>query len=1301
MADEEEATLPRFFPPVLQHVPFPDKLVLKDDASRKSDWEMFVQMWNNYEISSQLIEHPKRRRTATLLACFSPSAYKVFNSLSFDREEDKHDIDIVMEKMTEFCRGVVNVTYERYLFNTRSQQPSESIDEFYSALLSLSKNCAFKDLTASLIKDRIIVGIQDNSIRQKLLSEKGLTLEKCLETARSFEATKQRMRAMEKGEYEASVQRVQKTQHRQQQHQSKSSIEGKPKPYSNKKCSFCGKEPHNRQSCPARNAICNHCGKKGHFQAVCRSKSIHEICQDSDDDLEGAAFLGAILNVQPYGTSANDWTVGISVDDDVINFKIDTGADINIIPESIYNAKFSYKPLLQTNKLIKGPDQKKLPILGYMKCSMSKGDKSINSDIYVLKGGTPLLGRESSVTLGIVCLVNSAESYPNLFKGLGEMPIPYNIELQTDAQPYAVQYPRRIPVPLMSKVKKELDRLESLDVIQRITEPTEWCAPIVVVPKSNDKVRLCVDFSRLNEAVKRERHMLPTVDQVLAQLAGATVFSKLDANCGFHQIKLTEKSKPLTTFITPYGRYCYNRLPFGINSGPEHFQMQLHRILEDQPGVVSLIDDTVVYGKNIQEHDERLTQVLDKLSKAKITLNKDKCQFRQPQISFLGQTVGMDGIKPDETKVSAIIKMEAPQNVGELRRFLGMVNQLGKFLPNLATVTESLRGLLTTNSTWHWDQPQRCAFDKIKKMLTSSPVLALYDPSLPTKVTADSSSYGLGAVLTQKQANGHWSPVVYASRSLTPTERRYAQIEKEALASTWSCSRFQDYLIGIKFTLETDHKPLVPLLGVLKSLDELPPRIQRMKMRLMRFCYNIVHVPGKELYTADTLSRAPLDTTHTHEDDDLPQEIQSYVDLVIEGLPATDARLIQIRQHQQEDDICKEIIGYVKDTWPDKSHLKGITVNYWPHRSNLSLVDGLLMFDARLVIPSSLRQDILDKLHEGHQGITKCRRLAIQSVWWPGLSKNIKELVDNCKVCAQTRRMHPEPLKPTELPDRPWQKLAADLMEIKKSQYLVVIDYYSRYIELAKLDVTTTSKEVINHLKSIMARHRIPETLLTDNGPQFSSKEFSLFANDYGFSHLTSSPIHPSGNGEVERAVRTAKDLIRDATDPYIALMNYRNTPLENGYSPAQLLMSRKLRTKLPVMPAQLEATIPDKVKLREHEERTKVNMKLNFDSRHSTRPLPILKSGDKVWIDDRKESATVREQVHERSYLVDTDTSSFRRNRVQLKKLPNSEASSSQPIVSYESETEISPQVSPMKTTIQTRSGRNIKKPDRLIENI
>ena len=363
----------------------------------------------------------------------------------------------------------------------------------------------------------------------------------------------------------------------------------------------------------------------------------------------------------------------------------------------------------------------------------------------------------------------------------------------------------------MKSVKAELDRMEKLGVIAKVTKPTDWCSGMVIVPKKGGQVRICVDLTRLNENVRRERHILPAVEQTLAQLVGAKVFSKLDANSGFWQISLAPQSHHLTTFITPFGRYCFRRLPFGITSVPEHFQRRMSEILADLDGVVCLMDDVLIYGETQQQHDGRLHKVLQKLQESGLTLNANKCQFSCNQLPFLGQVLTQEGVKADPDNVTALHKVPTPQNVGDIRRFLGMVNQMGKFTPNLAERTKPLRDLLQKESDWIWGPAQQSSFDDLKKLLTSNPVLALYDPSLETIVSADASSFGLGAVLLQKQPPGEWKPVAYVSRSLTPTEQRYAQIEKEALAFTWVCEQFSTYLIGLRFHIETDHKPLVPL----------------------------------------------------------------------------------------------------------------------------------------------------------------------------------------------------------------------------------------------------------------------------------------------------------------------------------------------------------------------------------------------------------------------------------------------------------------------------------------------------------
>ena len=283
----------------------------------------------------------------------------------------------------------------------------------------------------------------------------------------------------------------------------------------------------------------------------------------------------------------------------------------------------------------------------------------------------------------------------------------------------------------------------------------------------------------------------------------------------------------------------------------------MNEILEGIPSVTCHVDDIVI-SSTPENYNETLKLVLDRLKTAGVTLNEDKCVFFATKIDYLGQVIGPNGISKDRKKVEAITEYPAPTDKAELRRFLGMVNQLMKFTPNLAEITKPLRDLLSKKSAWLWGSLQEKAFQQVKKELSSDVVLAMYSPHRETLLSADSSSYGLGAVLLQRQEDGEFRPVAYASRSMNETEQRYAQIEKEALAITWAMERWRELLLGMEnLKVETDHKPLIPLLST-KSLDELPARIQRFRIRLMKYSFKISHTPGKSMYTADALSRSPL-----------------------------------------------------------------------------------------------------------------------------------------------------------------------------------------------------------------------------------------------------------------------------------------------------------------------------------------------------------------------------------------------------------------------------------------------------------
>ena len=381
----------------------------------------------------------------------------------------------------------------------------------------------------------------------------------------------------------------------------------------------------------------------------------------------------------------------------------------------------------------------------------------------------------------------------------------------------------------------------------------------------------------------------------------------------------------------------------------------------------------------------------------------------------------------------------------------------------------------------------------------------------------------------------------------------------------------------------------------------------------MRFDYSISHFPGKNLTTADTLSRSPV-SQPSPGDEQFQQEVKAFLDVIVRNVPATEKRLQDIQSEQDKDATCRQLKQFCRYGWPNKSDMKGPLKLYAQVMDELSVHRGLLLRGSRLVVPSSLRSEILQKLHFGHLGITKCHERAKQSVWWPGIRKELDDIISKCPVCCRHQLQPAEPLLPTAFPEHPWQRVSSDLFEWEKSKYLLVTDYYSRYIEVTELK-TQTSREVINHLKSIFARHGIPEILVSDNGTQYSSTLFREFATEYGFTHLTSSPNYPQGNGAAERAVKTVKGLLRKKEDQYVALLAHRSTPLENGYSPAELLMGRELRTIIPVTTPQLHPRLPKFSELKNKEKRIKERQCVNFNTRHHAKDLKPFQSGDAVWL--------------------------------------------------------------------------------------
>ncbi|XP_061727723.1 uncharacterized protein K02A2.6-like [Cydia pomonella] len=747
-----------------------------------------------------------------------------------------------------------------------------------------------------------------------------------------------------------------------------------------------------------------------------------------------------------------------------------------------------------------------------------------------------------------------------LREGIGRLPGVHKLTVDESVPP-VVRSSRKIPIKLRPRLREELDRLHELGIIEPVDEPTDWVSSIVLVEKPDGKLRLCIDPQNLNKAIKRSHFQLPTLDEVTANLSGAKYFSHLDANKGFYMIVLDDYSSKLCTFATPFGRWKFLRLPFGICSASEVFHNAMVKIFSME-GVECFIDDLLVYGRTKEEHDSRLEAVLQRALDNGVRFNKEKCVLGVEEVKYLGHVFDSKGMRPDGDRVKAIRDMPPPSCRKDLERFLGMTNYVSRFLPNYAELVEPLRGLLKRDSEFQWYEIHTSAFERVKKCLMEAPTLRYYDPGEAVVVSVDASSRGLGACLLQSGR-----PVAFAARTLTPAETRWAQIEKELLAILFGCQKFHQFIYGHKSVLvESDHKPLEAIFR--KALNDTPVRLQRMLLRLQKYSIEIKYVPGRLMYVADTLSRAPTDDAC---DEQTGSDIDVHVNALYDSVNFSSDKLKKIKEETDKEPGLGNVRQYCLKGWPHtKNILESEAKPYWGIKEELHVIKGIVFRGNRVVIPTSLRKEMLHRIHEGHLGIEKCKYRARDVMWWPGMSAQVEALVAACATCAERRAAQPrEPMRSHQVPGKPWEVLATDLFEFRNKHYILVVDYYSKYVEVVSLS-DIRSETIIIQLKSIFARHGIPKKLVSDNGRQFTSAVFQSFVEKWEFEHVTSSPYYSRSNGLAERNVQTVKKLMEkaqsDGTDPYLALLNFRNTPVSGeSYSPAQLLMARRLNTRLPV----------------------------------------------------------------------------------------------------------------------------------------
>ena len=810
-----------------------------------------------------------------------------------------------------------------------------------------------------------------------------------------------------------------------------------------------------------------------------------------------------------------------------------------------------------------------------------------------------------------------------------------------------VRCARTLPEARKDAVKTELQRLVNEKIIVPVDDPSDWVSQMSVAEKKGG-IRICIDPRPLNEVLKREHYKLPVLEDILPELTSACKFSVCDLKSGYLHCELDNSSSLLTTFATPFGRYRWLRLPFGLKVSSEIFQKRLHQALEGLAGVRCIADDVIIWGCTDDEHDERVCLFLQRCCAIGISLNKEKCRFGLREIPFMGHIVSSDGLKPDPSKIEAVTKMEPPTDKAGVERLRGTVNYLSKFVPRLSEIMQPINALAHPDAAWIWDTTQDKAFDEVKRLLTQAPVLAYFDPTKELSIQCDASGQGLGAALLQEGR-----PLAYASRALRDAETRYSTIEKEMLAIVFALEKWHQYTFGRPVRIYSDHKPLESIIK--KPLDRAPKRLQGMLVRALAYDIDVQYLKGKEMFIADTLSRAFL-PKGANDDQGEFETINALTYLVM-----SDERISQIREHTNADPALQQLKKTIQDGWPiERSGLSPLVTPYFDYRDELAVTDGLVFRGERLVIPKSLRSEIKKDIHCGHQGVESCLRRAREHVFWPRMNEELKQWIQTCETCREFEQTHcKETLMSHDIPERPWEKIGADLFTYKNKDYLITVCYKSNFWELDRL-YDTKSSTVIKKLKAHLARYGIPKQLVSDNGPQFDSHEFKTFTKSWGIEHTTTSPHHSKANGKVESAVKVAKRMLRKTTktgeDQYLALLNIRNVPTQGvDSSPAQRLMARRTRTLLPTTQSLLEPRNP--VNRHESEQLRLNQMRQAKYYNRSAHDLPVLKAGDTVrmkpFVLGKKswDKAEVTKRLDERSYEIQSSGTTYRRNREHLVK--------------------------------------------------
>ncbi|PAA81343.1 hypothetical protein BOX15_Mlig024196g4 [Macrostomum lignano] len=1097
------------------------------DVAKPEQWEAYEERLEQFLVVNKVTEEAHKR--ANLITVIGNDCYQLLRNLLSPKKPKDVNFDDQVKAPREHFNPRPKIVVERFNFHSRAQHEGENVSDFIASLRKLAATCGFNEFLDEALRDRFVVGLRNRLTQQRLLQEDTLTLTGALTLATAMEAAERGVVTI------SSTGAIQAVKSSRASKNLTDGLSEKNNRNNQSGCFRCNAQDHWAKNCPYRSKKCSKCGRVGHKSDACRTR---DRTKDSGGGKQKKLSLsrhkrhGRVHYAQDKASSTSShsrdsnctsqghhrecfevrtvcstgqvahvtsppYECELELNGKAVRFQVDTGADKTLINEK--TSKQLGLKLSRTTLRLSIYTDHSIPVLGEATIDVvSHNVRLYQLPVLIVKGErVNLLGRDwlskikidwdKFASVNVTTLVQPMDllvrKHEQVFaETLGTIKgLKANIVLKENLIP---KYFKSRPVPFAIKglIEDELKSLQAQGIITKV-KASDFASPIVPVLKRDGKsVRICADFKRtVNPQLEVDKYPLPRLEEIFATLNGGKYFTKLDISQAFLQLELEESCRRFTTINTHLGLFQYNRLTMGLASAPAQIQEAMEKILQGLD-VVVYIDDILVSGTSLEDHDNRLNAVLERLSDYGVHLNRKKCEFRLNKISFLGYVIDENGLHPSNEKVEAIHNAQAPTNATEVRSLIGMITYYAKFIPNLSSILVPLNRLLCKESEFRWSEECNAAFDRVKKTLTSDRVLAHFDPKKQLVLQTDASKYGIGCVISHVMPNGDERPVAYASRTLSKPEINYSQLEKEALAIVLGVKRFHQYLFGHHFVLVTDHKPLLTIFGDKKDIPSIAAsRLQRWAVLLSAHQYTIKFRRTEDHSNADALSRLPDRAKNISCD--------KILEVRLEMLPITAET---IRTATRKDAELRKVVHYCQNGWPETSE-PGLE-QYFRKRNELCIEQGVIFWGLRVVIPRSVQRMVLELLHDGHPGIVAMKSIARLHVWFPGIDSAIEDLVRSCEGCQLQRNLPAQaPVQPLVWPEKPWTRIQLDYMGPFHGYFwLIIVDATSKWVEIFPMKHATTSK-TIECLRDTFTRFGIPQQVLSDNGSQFCSSEFRAF----------------------------------------------------------------------------------------------------------------------------------------------------------------------------------------------------------------